>query len=1439
MTKVSFGKLLALFCFLCLPVLTVKQEDTKRLVTQTWVKVMDRTKMMAYNYNSICDKDSIESFPEVNFIKNFMAVEFNTDVHPDAQVNLLATDLYKLLNQLNTFRKSINVQLKMYREYPRSFMQAKFLTLINVTRARLGLAEHPETINIIEHSTKDKDVENAKRLASGRRDIMFELKGKEFDFDYLSAAKAQYLLASSPAKNVKRSTGYAKDLEFFTKDLPEVLYQILIELALENPDRIVFRQYFIDFFIVFGELIEEPEYAKLIFKFTATNGERLAGSGAFTYQDPNSPSLFKDLSIFARDRELGDYTPYTKFDMIPFKVDAQHRNPLELVEIRKKNNAYYPDWIKFFDFPNNLPEPLKIPEYTQPSSPFFRASQLIYYLYVNERSTSSLKPIDPENPAKSIADKLYNALLAFNCFDKPEPCSFSKFTDPLEFSAHFLPMLTLLKPFTSYPGPFVGIELGAIEKEVKKNGEEIALKHIKPVALIQPDIKKEIIKTQADTVSNKLGNLLNNLKNSFDDLTEEDLGDEPVDEDDVEEIEIPIKEFNINVDNDLPEKLVGDLPEKIVGDQPEKLPTDPKGTEETEDIEGTTSPKKEQPKPLSPEINKPVKTTRKHKRRQPKTGAFKDIGRESKIYDIIEQQEQPIRETIEETFPILVLPTTPDNIEDKIETVEILINGNKNNLPVQKHIMNKYIKEKIEDIKKATPTEEGKIKAKVNDLLNTTIKTTIDDVLNRTVDKKTEGLREYLSATIFNSFVKQNIEAGKNHYYKDRRYDLIRHYDIYTFVYYAKLKEGKTEALEIEREIQQFEPSFSVKELEESNNIHDYYQSLLFIGQFSKLFRLFKTKKDISKELNNSIEHIDIFHKVYQFLCDLRMAYGLKITLQKSFKDHRDMVATHLLNCFRYTYASTVEIEGNFYKNNFTPSQFCKVHRFSNDDLNLPKKTKSTDSNEPLRYNNFDHLDALFKEGEIENLQVKKDKWRSITAVCKYNFAFYSEIMPLLVPYLSFNNEKTIVDIFYDIVYDSGIPIINIANFNFLLESSGAHREGHITSELSNMYYTFCKESVSMKTYKRLSVDPEDEEEILESELPLMSAHEICSSYINFLKMRTFFQGADSTIETYKNGAANIMKALDLENVETLQQAQNIIFQIWETVTMFAQHKNGLGVANYDKLTALFSISLMDQLKSESLAPVRKLIKENQEVTLANYFGLKFGNYLANRYTATNIKFLKGISALFTNEETLNELLVAGDIFSNENAALLVSTANCPENFRAISKVLIQENQDKLLYTFTESKSIFQYELETAIETFTTTEEVAKKLKNMIYAKLAAKIPKKTTKVDTKNAYSTVGADALDLNSDFVSNRRRGRNAPIKNGVKKENYEVEVEEEKKITNLAKQSFDEQFEGVGTNSPISVVLVSSDQAHEFVDISTNFIKEVNKEKMRRRRLRVLV
>lgn len=1432
MTKVSFGKLLALFCFLCLPVLTVKQEDTKRLVTQTWVKVMDRTKMMAYNYNSICDKDSIESFPEVNFIKNFMAVEFNTDVHPDAQVNLLATDLYKLLNQLNTFRKSINVQLKMYREYPRSFMQTKFLTLINVTRVRLGLPEHPDTVNIIEHSTKDKDEENMKRLASGRRDIMFELKGKDFTFDYLSAAKAQYLLAKNPAKNVKRSVGYAEDLKFFEKDLPDVLYQILIELTLNNSERLVFRQYFIDFFTVFGEIVEDPRFAEMIFRFTATNGDKLADSGAFIYQDPKTPSLFKDLNIFGKDRELGDYAPYTRFDMIPFKIESHHKSPLDLVEIQRKNIAYYPDWMNFFDFPNNLPEPLKNTKYNEPSSPFFRATQLIYYFYVHERSTNSLKPIDAENPAKSIADKLYNSLLGFNCFEKSEPCAFIKFTDPLEFSAHFLPMLTLLKPFTSYPGPFVGIELGAIEKEVKKNGEEIALKHIQPVTLIQPDIKKEIIKTQADTVSNKLGNLLNNLKNSFDDLTEEDLGDEPVEEGFFdEEIEIPIKEFNTKVNDELPEKLVED--------QPENLPTEPKGTEEIENIEGTTSPKKEEPKPLTPEERKSVKKTRKHKRRQAKTGAFKDIGRESKIYEIIEQQEQPIRETIEETFPILVLPTTPENIEDKIETVEILINGNKNNLPVQKHIMNKYIKEKIEDIKKATPTEEGKIKAKVGELLNTTILTTVDDILNRTVDKKTEGLREYLHATIFNSFVKQNIEAGKNHYYKDRRYDLIRHFDIYTFVFFPKLKEKKAEPEEIEREIQQFEPSFSLKELQESNNIHDHYQSLLFIGQFSKFFRLFKTKKDLSKEQNNSIEHIEIFHKVYQFLCDLRLAYGLKITLQKSFKDHRDMVATHLLNCFRYTYASTVEIEGNFYKNNFTPSQFCKVHRFGNDDLNLPKKTKSTDPNEPLRYNNFDHLDALFKEGEIENLQVKKDKWRSITSVCKYNFAFYSEIMPLVIPFLSFNNEKTIVDIFYDIVYDSGIPIINIANFNFLLESSGAHREGHVTSELSNMYYTFCKESVSMNTYKRLSVDPEDEEEILESELPLMSAHEICSSYLNFLKMRTFFQGADSTVETYKNGAANIMKALDFENVETLQQAQNIIFQIWETVTMFAQHKNGLGVANYDKLTALFSISLMDQLKSEDLAPVRKLIRENQEVTLANYFGLKFGNYLANRYTATNIKFLKGISALFTNEETLSELLVAGDIFSNENAALLVSTANCPENFRAISKVLIQEKQDKLLYTFTETKSVFQYELETAIETYTTTEEVAKKLQNMIYARLAAKIPKKTTKVDTKNAYSNVGANALDIGSDFVGGRRRGKNAPIKNGVKKENYEFAVEEEKKITNLAKQSFDEQVEGEGTNSPISVVLVSSDQAHEFLDISTNFIKEVNKEKMRRRRLRVLV
>lgn len=1430
MTKVSFGKLLALFCFLCLPVLTVNQEDINRLATQTWVKVMDRTKMMAYNYNSICDKDSIESFPEVNFIKNFMAVEFNPDVHPDAQVNLLATDLYKLLNQLNNFKKSINVQLKMYREFPRSFMQTKFLTLINVTRNRLGLDDHPDTTEIIENSTVDKDRENARRLASGRRDIMFELRSKEFDFDYLSAAKAQLLLASGPAKNVNRSIGYAKDLQFFINDLPDVLYRILIELALENPEKMFFRQYLIDFFVVFGELIPEAKYAEIIFKFTATNGEKLIDLKAFSYQDPNSPSLFKDLSIFARDRELGDYTPYVKLDMIPFKVDAQHRNPLELVEIRKKNNAYYPDWMGFFDFPNNLPEPLKTPEYDQPSSPFYRATQLIYYFYIHERSSNSLKPIDPEKPAESIADKLYNSLLGFTCFERSELCPFSKFTDPLEFSAHFLPMLTLLKPFTSYKGDFVGIELGAIEKEVKKYGEEIALKHITPITLIQPNIKKEIKKVQADTVSNKLGDLLNKLKNSYDDITDETLGDEPVDEDDLEEIEIPIKEFNLNVENNLPE----DLPENLPKDQ--TSPTEPKDTEEVQD---ETSPKKEEPEALTPREKKAAKKTRKHKRRQAKTGAFKDLSRESRIYEIVAEQENPIRATIEGIFPVLITPTTDENIEDKIETVEVLINENKNNLPIQKHIMNKYIKEKIEDIKKYTPTEEGQIKAKVNELLKTTIKTTVEDVLSRTTDKKTEGLREYLSATVFNSFVKQNIEFGKSHYFKDKRYDLIRHFDIYTFVYYARLKEGKTDALEIERDIQQFDSSFSVKDLEESNNIHDHYQSLLFIGQFSKFFRLFKTKKDITKEQNNSIEHIDIFHKVYQFLCDLRMAYGLNITLQKTFKDHRDLVATHLLKCFRYTYASTVEIEGNFYKTNFTPSQFCKVHRFNNDDLNKPKITKNQDSTETIKYNNFDHLDALFPEGEIENLQVKKDKWRTITSVCKYNFAFYSEIMPLLVTYLSFNNEKTIVDIFYDIVYDSGIPIINIANFNFLLESSGAHREGHVTSELSNMYYTFCKESVSKETYQRLSGDPEDQEEILDSELPLMSAHEICSSYINFLKMRTFFQGADSTIETYQNGAANIMKALDFENVETLEQAQNIIFQIWETVTMFAQHKNGLGVANYDKLTALFAISLIDQLKSEELAPIRKMIKENLEVTLANYFGLKFGNYLANRYTATNIKFLKGISTLIANEESLNKLLIFGDIFSNENAALLVSTANCPENFRAISKILIQEKQDKLLYTFTENKSIFQYELENAIETLTKTEEIAKVLDTMIFARLAAKIPKKTNKVDAKNAYPTSGAEALNYDTDFTKIRRKGRNPQVKNAVKTEEYQVELAGEKEIINMARESLDQQVQGKIGNNPISVILVSAENSHEVLDISTDFVKQVKKDELRRRRLRVLV
>lgn len=1415
MAKVSFGKLLVLFCFLSLPVLSVKEEDTTRLVSDTWIKIMDRTKMLAYNYNGICDKDSIESFPEVNFIKNFMAVEFNTDVHPDNQVKLLATDLYNLLQQLNNFKKSIHSQLKAYKEYPRSFMQTKFLTLINITRSRLGLAEHVKTKEILEDSTKDKDPELSQRMTRGRKDIMFELKGKNFDFDYLSAAKGQLLLASRPADGHRHSPGYAEELSFFVDDLPKVLYQILLELDLEDPEKMVYRQYFIDFFVVFGDLIPRPAYAALILEFTAANGKEVIDNG-LVYQDPNAPSLFKNKNVFGIDRELGGYTPFIKLDMIPFQLDKSHSDPLELVEIRKKNNSYYPKWMNFFDFPNNLPEQINTPENQEPNSPFKRATELIYNFYIHERSKDALKPINPENPAVEIADKLYNSLLNFKCFEEKEQCSFNKFTDPIEFSEHFLPMLTLLKPFTSNQEPFAKPELDAIEKEISKNGEDVVLKHLEPVAKVHKDIKEEIDKKGADTVSNKLGNILNTFRNQFDDLTEEDLGEEPVDEDDLEVIEVPVKDESVDSDEEIPEDI---------SDDPEdpKAKTSPKKIEKSHDPKDKTSPRK------VPKDKKEIKRTKNHKRRQVNAGKFKDLGRESKIYDIIDSQDAPIKEAIEGTFPVLTKDTTPENIDDKISKIEALINGNKNNLPVQKHVMNKYIKSKIEEIKESKPAEQGPIKAKVNDLLKTTINTTVDDVLSRTSDLKIEGFREYLIATLMNSFFKQNLETGKNQYYKDKRYETIRHFDIYAFVYYAKLKENKADALETERWIQQYDPLFNVKSLEETHNIHDHYHSLLFIGHFSKLFRLFKTRSDLSRETNNSIEHIEIFHKAYQFLCDLRIAYGLKITLQKSFKDHRAMVATHLMNCFRYTHASTVTVAGNFYKNNFTPEQFCKVHRFSNDGVNGAKNQ-----------NNFEHFDATFKGVAIENLEAKKAKWTSVTSICKYNFAFYSEILPLMVTFLSFNNDKTIVDIFYDIVYDSGIPIINIANFNFLLESSGAHREGHITSELSNMYYTFCKESVSMDKYKELSVDPEDEDEVTEDELPLMSSHEICSSYINFLKMRTFFHGADSTIETYKNGAANIMNALDFENVRTVQQAQNIIYQIWETVTMFAQHKNGLGVANYEKLTALFAISLNDQLKSENLASIRKIIKDNMEDTLASYFGLKFGNILANRHTPTTVKFFKGISGIFANEESLSSVLIAEDIFSNENAALLVSTANCPENFRAIAKILIKENQDKLLYTFTEAKSSFQNKLEGEIEVIVNPEDVTNTLINSIYARLAEKLPR--TKKVIKNEFTNAVNINTNLDDDFSTVTRRknrgGKKAADK--ISKETYVLSISEDMEMTQKAVDIYNEQTaDKLKKIGGVGVVLVDSQNSHEFSDIATNYIKTKIEEIERRRRIRVLV
>lgn len=448
------------------------------------LNVVDIKKLLTIKYDGVCDAQYMTNFHHVFFMKSF----FNYELRPSLSFTLLnkeiVEEMKKFQDILEQFIRSIQTEIADQSKYTGFYLSNKLGFLME--KANL-ITEHP-----ISEAVQQQ---NDPRLESDRQNLRAELLVTQLDLSYLQNAKKQYIQALKGEENAH--------VEAFSKQLVPVLHSIFkyvlknYKEQVEDPN----MTYIIDFFNVFGTLLEDKDFAELILGYLVGHDPKPV------FQEPSHPEFIKDENLYKIDNlDNSPYKPIITVDKLFEFVDPSMRDIKSIISNFNEKYTHHPEFLPFFDIKKKS-NPLTMSDTEKLNKVTERAHKYIYYVYVHFRNEGK---VPKGKNLGEVADILYEELLNTECYNsEKETCHLSKLIPPSKFNKYFVIMLTLLKPETKHKGEFKAPEVKKITEMGMNLGIEEASKYVPTIADTFKGFSNSRDKSIATQVFNEIEDQLN------------------------------------------------------------------------------------------------------------------------------------------------------------------------------------------------------------------------------------------------------------------------------------------------------------------------------------------------------------------------------------------------------------------------------------------------------------------------------------------------------------------------------------------------------------------------------------------------------------------------------------------------------------------------------------------------------------------------------------------------------------------------------------------------------------------------------------------------------------------------------------------------------------------------------------------------------------------
>lgn len=1287
--------------------------------------IVSQISMTMKNFDGICRADLMDSFAVLNFIKTFMNLENEPYKAPQLVVEDLIEKLDSYLLTVKNFENRINNELQSLRNYSRYYMSTKFRYIQELAYIRANNLLAPST----EESNKQASVLNSYPeyyAEDSNSSEVTEIERKKSHVILRLKTTPMTLNYLMEARAQLRST-FSRSTDIRTSIVIGNNFPFLNNL--EETLLKVLVAYSMDpksedaaFLIDFFNVfggLFTNEEYDNLI-FTFINSKKLPAENRITSdQYRRKPDFFKNQALFEKG-ENSAYSPAFNIDSLFFKRHQDFNNIEKVNGAREKEIPLHPHWLSFFR-----------PEEKFEGSNFAKAIKTGTH--------------DPLALYKQGHEKIY----LFYIFEKTQsPLDYPESINETEDEQIKRIASTLHEKLLDYQCFCIEKNTCSlatlIDREDFAKNFDIMLYILKPYTKDPEAITKEEVK-QIHAI---------NLA-TFKTLETPNL---PI----ITAIDPKFPETEREVRADILATKLTKLVNPKIDDQVKNLN---KASEEQEqDLPSSI----DSPLTEEDEISNLISTTAEEAEK-------------------VKELATNIGNSLAEIFPTLIADVTPENVKTKVDELATINNNIDRANPKVKFAADKLIGDNLKQIKDFINNPENeKVPAEVEktfkDLQTKVGDAVIQDILEKTGASKSLGFMEYLRTSLIDTFAKQNLEEDPNLHSEQGHYKTLRNLDIFVFYYMAQKDDAK-DMSPVEQAIRLKYPNFDFNFHANVDYLIANRRSLIFMGNFIRLFESHRTPGSVHRERAYKLEHIQMFHKIYQLLCDIRHFNGEELAKTDVMRDYRGYVAGRLMHCTALTFQSALTgVE--LYRNRFESNKSCRVYSNNNFRREQPSQPPTAED-------------------------VKKANLLHDRQYCRHGFYYYSEILPLMTTFLARRVKNLpFLSLFANKIILSDIQLIGSHKyFAFINDHLEAAKEGLQTSYAASLFTDFCSVKIDEATVEELNV--QKNYDFLPEDLD-MSKSFICSGLSRHKIIVTAFQETSKQfVEAFVKVAQNVNQYIDSDPVSGYEQARRVIIQIFETVTSLDQSAEGGLTSSYTELGNFLTSSLFDLYRNQDMASFQEYVDPEGphfKQIIADYLSLKFSGRHFSELSFNAEKIVMGVDHIFTNKD-VKTFVIKENVVDFRNLNFFVRYANCPDNYLRLAEIIVSGRLERSIYTFTEKTSAHVPRFSQEIAQTPSNEDKAAIIgailsKSLLETYSAMTAPKKPIVSENSQKKSLVNpADELkDAFSDesFKRNKRNVKKAPAKTSATKppaKTFVVEKTAVEVIVADAKKNsmqFDESF-----------------------------------------------